>query len=436
MGPCRYVEPSADLDPFDLDFIACPFPPYHELRDLGPAVHLPHGKGFWFVSAHELVKEVVGDVERFSSESGPLAASIPSPEALARMAELTPPTGMPGRTPTLLTLDPPGHTRNRRLIARAFTPASVRRYEDLTREICRELITAWRDDTEIDVVASFTVPLPVRVIARALDVPDDRVEDFKRWSDASVGAIGADLSDDEWVGNHRLLLDLAAFIQDQIDRKREPGPATDVMSSLVHAELSDDEVDDIGGSSTRRQLADDEIQSIVRQLIVAGNETTTNLLTQLLVLFADETHWWRAMQDDPGIIPAVVEEGLRMFAPSAVNQRATACPVDFHGVSIPEGDVVLIGYLAANHDPAVFRDPERFDPTRDNLGEHLAFGRGIHFCPGAALARMEARVALEELTAAVATYDIGDRGQIPWNRSFQLRAMRSVPFSPRLTIRR
>ena len=425
-------EPTADLDPFDPGFIACPFPAYHELREQAPASYLAHGKGFWLVTGHELIKEVVADVSRFSSQAGPLAASIPSPEAVARMAAITPPTGMPGRTSTLLTLDPPGHTRNRRLVSRAFTPAAVKQYEDLTREICRDLIGSWRSGQQVDVVSNFTVPVPVRVVARALDVPDDRVEEFKRWSDASVGPIGADLTDDEWVEGHGLLLELAAFIQSQIDRKRAAGPANDVMSHLVHAILSDAEVSDIGGGETRRQLSDDEILSIIRQLIVAGNETTTNLLTQLLVQFAVEPEWWARMQADPTIIPAVVEEGLRMFTPSAVNQRAARCPIEFHGVDIPAGDIVLVSYLAANHDPRVFPDPERFDPTRANLGEHLAFGRGIHFCPGASLARMEARIALEELTAGVESYEIPGRDHLTWNKSFQLRAMKSVPLVPTL----
>ena len=108
------------------------------------------------------------------------------------------------------------------------------------------------------------------------------------------------------------------------------------------------------------------------------------------------------MYTDPSVVPAVVEEALRYFTPSAVNQRATTRDIDFHGVQIPAGDVVLVCYLAADHDPAVFNDPETFDPSRDNLAEHFAFGRGIHFCPGAALARMETRIAFEELAAAVA----------------------------------
>lgn len=417
------------LDVFDPDFIRCPFPAYHQLRQAAPATYVDSGKGFWLITDHALVREVVADVETFSSQSGPLAATRPSPAALERMAAITPPSGLPGRVDTLLTLDPPGHTRNRKLISRAFTPAAVRRYEDDTRRICREIISSWTSGAEIDFVTQFAVPVPVRVIAQALDVPDDRVDDFKRWSDAAVGPIGADFDDDDFVAAHRLLLELGEFTQDQIERKRAAGPADDVMSKLVHARLDETEQAELGGEM-RTQLSDDEIHSIVRQLLVAGNETTTNLLTQSMVLLADDDTWWQRMHDDPSVVPAVVNEMLRLITPSAVNQRATTRDVDFHGVLIPEGDIVLVCYLAADHDPSVFDDPERLDPERDNLGDLLAFGRGIHYCPGASLASMEARVAFEELSAAVADFTVAPEDQLEWNSSFQLRAIRSLPFTP------
>ena len=204
-----------------------------------------------------------------------------------------------------------------------------------------------------------------------------------------------------------------------------------MLSSLVHAELGDDETDGLEAGA-RRMLSDLEIVSIVRQLMVAGNETTTNLLGQLLVLFGEQPEWWRRMQEEPSIIPAVVEEGLRWTSPSAVNQRRTTCPVDLEGADLPSRTNVLLAYLAANHDERVFPDPERFDPERPNLAEHLAFGRGIHFCPGASLARLEARVALEELTAAVDRYEVPPFVALRWNESFQLRALRAIPFVPHL----
>ena len=418
------------LDVFDPEFIRCPFPAYHELRQAAPATYVSSGKGFWLVTDHELVREVVADVETFSSESGPLAATRPTLEALERMAAITPPAGLRGRVDTLLTLDPPGHTRNRKLISRAFTPAAVRRYEDTARQICRELLGQWRDGEEVDFVTAFAVPFPVRVIAQALDVPQDRVDDFKRWSDAAVGPIGADYDDDDFVHAHRLLLELGDFTQSEIERKRAAGPADDVMSKLVHARLDESEQAELGGDM-RSQLSDDEIHSIIRQLLVAGNETTTNLLTQSMVLLQGN-EWWNRMHADPSVVPAVVNEALRFTSPSAVNQRATTREVDFHGVTIPEGDIVLVCYLAADHDPAVFEEPERFDPNRPNPGDLLAFGRGIHYCPGASLASMEARVAFEELTSAVADFRIPPEEQFEWNSSFQLRAIRSLPFTPTL----
>lgn len=420
-----------DIDVFDPEFIKCPFPTYRAMRDHAAAVWVESGKGFWLVTGHEHVREVVADPATFSSESGPLGSTAPSDEALARIAKLTPPEGLRGQVPTLLTLDPPGHTRNRKLISRAFTPGSVKRYEDHTRQICRELIDTFVDGSEVDFVSTFAVPLPVRVIAAGLDVPDDCVDDFKRWSDAAVGAIGADLDDDQTVDAFQQKLELADFIQTQIDRKRAQGPAKDIMSQLVHASLDDAERDELGVDA-RTTLSDDEIQSIVRQLLVAGNETTTNLLTQTMVLLDANPEWWGQMQQGPAVITRVVEEALRYISPSALNQRACTRDVDFHGVRMSAGDVVLVGYLAADHDPAVFPDPEAFDPDRENLSDLLAFGRGIHFCPGASLARMEVRIALAELTTALSSYSLAAQDRRQWNSSFVLRAIRRLPFTPKL----
>ncbi len=416
-----------DIDPFDPGFIADPFPAYHQMQERGGVGWFERGKGFWLVTRHDLVRHVVTHPELFSSQSGPLATTVPSPELVARMAEIAP-NGRPGEVPTLLTLDPPAHTRNRRLISRAFTPASVGRYEEATREICRSLIAAFPVGGEMDFVESFAVPLPVRVIARALDVPDDRVADFKRWSDASVAAIGADLTDEEKLEDLREMLELGAFVAEQIERKRQAGPAPDIMSQLVHARLTADESSELG--ETRDQLSDEEIQSIVRQLLVAGNETTTNLLTQLTILLAGEKELWARMGEDPSLVPSVIEEGLRYFSPSAVNQRVARDDTPLGDATIPAGDIVLVGYLASDHDPETFESPETFDPSRPNLGDHLAFGRGVHFCPGASLARMEARVALEELTAALDGYELPDTSPLAWNRSFQLRAVKQLPFRP------
>ena len=416
------------FDPFDPAFIACPFPTMATLRAECPVAHVVDGRGFWFVTRHDLVREAVTDTATFSSEVGSLSMMKPSPELLARIREVAPRIG--NEVHTLLTLDPPGHTRNRRLVSRAFTPLAVRAYEPLARAVSRELIEAWRDGEVHDFVRGFAVPLPVRVIAAGLAVPDDRVDDFKRWSDAAVAPIGARLSDDEMVESAKGSFELRNFLVEQIERKRaEPG--TDVVSTLVHARLTDDETADLE-SGAARQLSVDEIVSIVRQLLVAGNETTTNLLTQLMVRFADEPHWWGRMRDDPSIIPSVVEEALRLTAPSGVLQRKTTRDAQLGDTTIPAGDAVLLSYLAANHDPAVFPDPERFDPTRPNMADNFAFGRGIHFCPGASLARLEARVALEELTRAVDSYELADRDGLVWNETFQLRSIRRLPLTATL----
>jgi cytochrome P450 len=225
--------------------------------------------------------------------------------------------------------------------------------------------------------------------------------------------------------------DLSLFLLAEIGRRRAAPGGEDILSTLVHARLDDDETADLV-EGAQRQLTDSEIISIVRQLLVAGNETTTNLLTQMMVRFAEEPEWWQRVRAEPELIPAVIEESLRLASPSGVNQRKTTREVELGGQVIPAGADVLVIYLSANHDQAVFPEPERFDPSRGNLGEHMAFGRGIHFCVGASLARLEARIALEELAAGVESFELVDPQRRDWNESFMLRAIRSLPIRARL----
>ena len=421
------VEPRPEIDPFSRDFIKCPYPHYETMRAEGGAHYVDKGRGFWLLTRHDDVKRIAADHDAFSSEAGSLNMVPPSPELLKRIAELAP-EGI-GDVPTLLRLDPPGHTRNRRLVSRAFTPHAVKQYEPLAREISRELISNWQSGMRVDFLREFAIPLPVRVIAHGLDVPDNRVEDFKRWSDSAVAQIGSNLTDDQRLACVKDSLELRDFIMEQIERKRAAAPADDVMSKLVHARLTDEEASDIIGDDSR-VLSDAEIVSIIRQLLVAGNETTTNLLCQMIVNFGEMPDWWDEMRVKPDIITQVVEESLRLATPSGVNLRRATCPAIVGGQEIPQNSAVLLSYASANHDERVFPEPETFDPFRDNLSESLAFGRGIHYCPGAALARMEARVAMEELTKAIPTYTSIPMKQLPWTESFQLRALKQVPFTP------
>ena len=414
---------SVAVNPTDPAFIACPFPAYAELREQCPVAYVPHGRGFWFVTKHELIQQVISDTKTFSSKVT-LAFDDFSPELLAKMQQLAK-QGKPN-VPTLLTTDPPYHTRNRRLVSRAFTPRSVKEHEPFMREVCADLISDLRGGEPVDFVRRFAIPLPVRVIAKALAVPDDRVDDFKRWSDASVALIGSKLSDEEVLDSIRETNALGHFVFEQIKERRDRPGGTDVLSMLVHARLTDDETTDLVDGA-QRQLSDEEVYSIVRQLLVAGNETTTNLLTQMMVQFHHEPEWWQKMREAPEIIPSVVEEALRMFTPSSVNQRITTRDVELGGVTIPAGQNVLIIYISGDHDEAVFPDPERFDPSRPNLGDHYAFGRGIHFCVGASLARLETRVALEEMTKAIEHYELMEPDNLQWNSTFQLRAIKRLP---------
>ena len=275
------------------------------------------------------------------------------------------------------------------------------------------------------------MPLPVRVIARALDVTDDRIEDFKRWSDASVAAIGSDLTDDEVIEDYGELLELSAFVAGQIERKRGAGPAPDIMSQLVHAELDDQEAAELGGPA-RRQLSDDEIQSIVRQLLVAGNETTSNLLTQLIVQFGVEPEWWERMRAEPALIPAVVEEGLRYFSPSAVNQRVARCPVDagrrHHPAGRRRAGLLPGGRSRPRGVPG--SGAVRPDPAQPRRAPGLRAGHPL--LPGSVAGPDGGADRARRADGRGRLLRTADADDLPWNKSFQLRAIKTLPFRPRL----
>lgn len=415
---------SETLNPVDPAFIACPFPVYEKLRSESPVTYLDYGQGFWFVTRHDLIVQAANDPETFSSNIGSLATATPTAELLEKMRAVAA-EGI-RNVPSLLTADKPLHTRNRRLVARAFTPRAVELHEPEIRQACRDLIAHWDVSKPIEFVSQFAIPLPVRIIARALGVPASRADDFKRWSDGAVALIGSDLSDEEVLAAMRANNELSHFIQSEIvERRAHPG-GDDILSTLVHATLSDEEASDLE-KGISKQLSDLEIVSIVRQLLVAGNETTTNLLTQMMVRFHSEPHWWKSMQDDPAIIPHVIEELLRLTTPSGVNRRRTTRPVELGGVLIPAGADVLLAYMSGNHDEQVFSCPEEFNPDRKNMRESLAFGKGIHLCVGAPLARLEAKVAAEELVKAIASYELLEPDHLAWNQTFMLRAIHKLP---------
>ena len=410
------------FNPFDADTLQCPFPHYAQMRDERPVMHI-ESMGMYLVTRYDLVLQIVRDVETYSSQFGMASMAMPG-DAQQRMAEVIA-EGYP-RVPTMLTADMPDHTRYRRLISKAFTPKVIAELEPVIRSITTRLIDAWfaaapGEPVDLEFVEQFGVPLPVEVIAHALNVPDERLADFKRWSDDSIAGIGTQIGLEERLEAEKGVNEFQHYFADQFEQ-RKVNPQDDLLTNLLNARVDDDDPD----IPDKRPLDMPEMLSIVQQLLVAGNETTTKLLTETVRLLAENPDQWQRLKDDPSRAPAIVEEALRLSTPTQGMFRIATKDHELEGVRIPKGARIVIVFASANRDAELFGDPDAFDPDRDNLRDHLAFGKGIHFCLGAALSRLEGKVALEEFARRVDGFELAESNDFGYFPSFLLRGLKRL----------
>jgi len=410
------------FNPFDPETLQCPFPHYAAMRATDP-VHEVGGLGFYLVTRHDLVLEVVRDPETYSNDFGQTSMPLPE-EVRARMLEVIA-DGYP-RVSTMLTADPPDHTRYRRLVTKAFTPKVISGLEPTIRSITTRLIDSWIERGAIEFVEEFAVPLPVEVIAKALNVPDERLADFKKWSDDSIAGIGTNLGVEGRLQAERGVNEFQHYFAEQLAQRRRE-PQDDLLTDLLNARISGDDPPIEGVAVTDTRALDvPEMLSILQQLLVAGNETTTKMLTEMIRLLAEHPDEWQRVQDDPSRVDKVVEETLRLSTPTQGMFRIAKKDVTLGGVDIPAGGRIVVVYCSANRDEALFDDPDSFDPDRTNLKEHLAFGKGIHFCLGAALSRLEGRVALQELARRLDIISLPASNRYQYYPSFMLRGLTSL----------
>lgn len=406
------------FDPLEPQTLQCPYPWYRTLRQEAP-VHFVASRGMWFVTRRDLVIEALTNHEVFSSGFG--VPQLPAPESIAAEVADIEAQGWP-TVATLLTADPPEHHYYRRMVGRAFTPRFVAQQESAIRQIAKEIADRLPADQPVEFATTFAAPLPLRVIARALNVPDDRIDDFKRWSDHVTATIGAELDDAGRLEQARNLVEFQRFFAEQLNDRRA-SPRDDLITGLVNASSAEDEDE---------PLSDAACLSIIQQLLVAGNETTTKLLTGSLHLLAESPKWWDWLRENPTERSgAFIEEALRYLTPVQSMFRITTAETDLGGYPIPAGAMVVLAYGSANNDPAQFDEPDLFNPERANAKTHLAFGHGIHACLGAPLARLESRIALEELARRFGTVTAGPDNDFEYEPSFVLRGLKqfSVVFS-------
>jgi cytochrome P450 len=336
---------------------ADPFTPQAEMAARCP-IHRVPGRPAVMVTGAEHVLAVLRDTGQFSSRS-------PRP----RSDDLG---------TSLIHLDGEEHARQRRLVNRAFTPRAVAGMRPRIEAIAHELVDGFCGDGRVDLVQRYSGPLPFVVMAEALGIPADDRERFVHWADEAIAHAGT--------GDAPSDAEIRAYIQRHIDVRRAE-PRDDLISKVVHASEGDD------------RLTDAQLIALVRLLIIAGIETTANLIATLVRLLLEDRSRWQAVVDDRALVPNAVEEALRIDPPLNWTPRLTLAPAELAGCPIDGNTMVLAGLASANRDPALYDDPETFDlhrPAPDGPG-HLAFGNGVHFCLGAALARLEGDVALNVL---------------------------------------
>jgi cytochrome P450 len=358
-----------------------PFAIYALLRTVRPVMRMPvegyEGPGVWFLTRYQDVHDALRD-PRFSADR--MRAPIIR-ENIERLPAFLQQTTQNVRS--MLNMDPPDHTRVRKLANKAFTPRRVAALRRHIEVIVDELLAPVMGRGRMDVIDALAAPLPAIVIAELLGVPAEDHRQFKSWAAEIVAGLGQPTLGSRRTATAPAMQSLFAYLTGIIAARRKE-PRDDLISALVLAQEEED------------ALSDNELLATTNLLLIAGHETTTNLIGNGLLALLREPDELARLRRDPNLMPTAVEELLRYDGPVQATVRVAAEDLEIGGHALEKGSLVLVGIGAANHDPAVFADPERLDVGRDP-NPHLAFGFGPHFCLGAPLARLEGEIALRAL---------------------------------------
>lgn len=401
-------------DPMEPSVQQNPFPYYAALRRKAGIFQHPK-TGMFFISRMDTLRSVLAEPLLFSSQfanQGTMPSGGGNEELMEILSKGYPPVN------TMLTADPPPQTRYRKAIGKPFGNKRILELEPVIRQIAVDLIEAWPDEGEIDFMKDFALPLPIRAIAHALGMAPDLEGKIKRWSDDSVAALGVEITQERRLEAARSVVEMQQYWVGQFDECRA-NPRGDIVSNLVNTDFEDHE-------GNVRKLTDSELISMVQQLMVAGNETTTKLMNEATRLLIEHPPVWKEIQQDATAIPDMVEEALRLSTPNQGMFRVATADTELEGTPIPKGSMLWVIFGSANRDEGVFPDPDRFDPKRPNLRDHIAFGHGAHFCIGAPLSRLEGRIAYEELAKRVESMELAPGETLRYEPSFILRGLEKL----------
>jgi cytochrome P450 len=373
-----------------------PFPVYEEMRQNAP-VYFDNKIRNWHVFRYADVQCVLSDHERFSSQfrhNGNYKADMPF-------------------NASMISSDPPRHRKLRLLVTQAFTPRAVESLAPRIQQIVDEHLQPCLVDGQMDAIADLGYPLPVIVIAEMLGIPAEDRHRFKSWSDevVQIGNRGKDF--DPHQADQTAVMEMSAYFIQMIEQRRKQ-PGEDLISGLLAAQVDGEKLELI------------DLLGFCALLLVAGNETTTNLIGNALLTFAEQPETWRLLRAHPELVPQAVEEALRFRSPVQSMFRVTKEPVTIAGQELPAHASMIAWIGSANRDEEVFPEADRFDLNRQP-NRHLAFGQGIHYCLGAPLARLEARIALTSMLKEIEMIRLAPQAELERLPSNLVYGLRNLP---------
>jgi cytochrome P450 len=372
-----------------------PFAIYAQMRAAFPTFRAPPPFDMWMLFDYDSVKRALSDHETFSS-------AVPAPDNW------------------FIFFDPPQHSKMRALISRAFTPKSIAALEPRIRDLSRKLLDDLLTRGEVDIAAEYSIPLPMTVIAEMVGIPTADWQRFREWSDIILklsyslrGLEGEAETDNAVTGFRTVTVEMNEYLTRMIVDRRA-APKNDLLTRLVDAEVDGE------------RLNQHEILGFFQLLIVAGQETTANLINNALICFMDFPDQLTRLRATPELLPSAIEEVLRYRSPVQWLMRTPKTEVELNGKTIRPRELILAIVGSANRDAKHFPDPDRFDITRDP-NPHVAFGHGIHACLGAALARMEAKIALTDLLTRLSHFEPGTSAPWPPRKALHVHGPANLP---------
>ncbi len=399
--------------PSEYDFLApelqrCPYEFYQALREEAPVYREPR-TGYYLVSRYQDIMEVKKNTQLFSNNfMKALGVRLPD-EAMEVYKQCR------ARPATLHRTDPPKHDRYRKLVGKTFTTGRVRQMAPYIQGVVRELMDRFEPNGEVDWVTQYAIPLPCYVIADQLGVPREDALKLKVWSDALLDPVGMMVTKERVVECARLTIEFQEYFSARIEERRR-SPRDDMLTDLSSRMEGDN------------PLSVEEVLNILEQVMTGGNESTTSLIASGLLMLIRHPDQLARLRSNPAQLTAFVEEVLRTESPVQSNFRLVTADTELAGVPLQKGSIVALRYGAANRDERKFEDSENFDLARANVNAHIAFGAGIHHCPGSQLARQEAFQTFSELLQRYERFELrAQDADLPYHPTHFLRGLRSLP---------